>query len=271
MKFACGSLAAATLALFAGTVAADPVDRAATADVYLKPTLKVGERLVDVYSKSTSIRGEGFEAHVSRYSGISEYTITAVTSEAIVADETDLADGQSGPPSVSVKFLKDGVTNCYLGKCVIDDQTSGLIFNSYVWGHAPTDVHAGSHWTVKVRKPWEIGPAGVEQVRVVSVDPVNGEITLVRHGSGEGPSSDELRLQKPGKPIELTARNGNKLEVSLVPGKATWDGYTTVRKGVIVGDEIVVTQQVKLLAKDGRTFAGELRSYTLLDLAQDAN
>ena len=247
----------------AATAAAAP-----EADTYLKPDLKAGEKLTDVYSKTVSLSSEGFQSKVSRYSGSSGYTITAVTPEAIVADEIDRGDGQPASPAVhGVKFLADEVTVCYRGKCAINAQTSGLVFNRLLWGNAPHELNAGVSWTVKVDNPWEIGPAGTEQVRIVGVDPANGGITLARSGSGKGPSSDEL--QRGGNPIEITAADGRKIEVSLIPGTTSWSGYTTVRRGVIVGDEIMTTQKVMLKAKDGRTFDGELRTYTLLDLAGD--
>jgi hypothetical protein len=72
-----------------------------------------------------------------------------------------------------------------------------------------------------------------------------------------------------GKPIEITTADGDRVAVTLHPGKSTWSGYTTIRRGVIVGDEIMVTQQVAFVAKDGRTWNAELRVYTLLNMGSD--
>ena len=269
MKISKAAALMALVAISCGSLAATSADSGMTAEAYLRPDLKVGERLGNVFSKADSIQGTGFKEHVSRISGSADYTVTAVTPQAITLDSGGRYDGY--PPHVAhgYRILADGITACYQGKCKPDDETSGLVFNRLLWGSPPEQVHAGSHWALKIDKPWEIGPAGTEQVRVVSVDPVNGEITLARHGSGNGPSSDELRLQQGGKPIEITTTDGKKLDVALIPGHASWEGFTTVRRGVIIGDEIMVTQQVKLVSKDGRTFHGELRAYTLLDLAYD--
>lgn len=270
MKLACFFAVITLLAAACDAGAAAPVDHGTPSGVYLEPDLHVGERLTDVFSKTVSLRGAGFREHVGRISGSADYVVTAVSPEAITLDSDDRYDGvpASGPVH-GFRILADGVTQCYRGKCAPDDQTSGLTFNRLLWGDAPREVSAGSHWTLRIPAPWEIGPAGVEAIRVVSVDPADGEITLVRNGAGAGASSDRLRAEKTGKPLRITTTDGRQLDVRLLPGKATWSGYTTVRKGVIVGDEIMVVQQVKLVARNGETFEGELRAYTLLNLARD--
>lgn len=263
LMLALGALAGAALAV-------NPAAPVATADGFLKPRVRVGEQITDVYSKSVSWSGAGLQGHVVRYSGTSTYTITAVGPDAIVFDETDQSDGQPPPPAVhGAKVLADGDTWCYRNTCRVNDQTSGVFFIPLLWGVAPESLRAGSTWRVTIDKPWEIGPEGTEQVRVVGADAAEGTVTLVRHGSGNGPSSDELHWMRAGKPIEITATDGDRIAVTLHPGKSTWNGYTTIRRGVIVGDEIMVTQQVAFVAKDGRKWNAELRAYTLLNLASD--
>lgn len=237
---------------------------------YLTPRARIGERITDVYAKSVSWSGAGLKGHVARYSGTSTYIITAAGPDAIVFDELDRSDGQPPSPVVhGAKVLADGNTWCYKGTCQINDQTSGVFFIPLLWGTAPESLHAGSTWRVKIDKPWEIGPKGDEQVRVVGTDPANGVVTLVRHGAGEGMSSDELHWMRGKTPFETTTADGKQVAVTLRPGEATWSGYTTVRHGVVVGDEILLTQQVKFVARDGRSWNAELRVYTLLDLASD--
>lgn len=259
------------LGAFAGAaLAVNPAAPAATAHGYLKPRVHVGERITDVYAKSVSWSGAGLQGHVVRYSGTSTYTITAVGPDAIVFDEVDRRDGQPPPPAVhGAKVLADGNTWCYQGKCRINAQTSGVFFIPLLWGAAPESLHAGSTWRVTIDEPWEIGPKGTEQVRVVGADAAEDTVTLVRHGSGNGPSLDELHWMRAGKPIEITTADGDRVAVTLHPGKSTWSGYTTIRRGVIVGDEIMVTQQVAFVAKDGRTWNAELRVYTLLNMGSD--
>jgi hypothetical protein len=160
--------------------------------------------------------------------------------------------------------LGDGITECWNDHCAVNDSTSGLLFNHHLWGDMPGDVQAGSSWTATIAAPWEIGPPGTEQVRVLRLDAANGEITLSREGAGTGNSSDDLR--KPD--IVITTNDGRTLKFKVIPGGSHWSGYTTIWRGVIVADEILVQRHVTLVAPDGETFEGEQRSYTLENLAR---
>ena len=143
-----------------------PSAHAEPAATFLRPDLKVGERLSDVFSKTVSTRGAGFEEKVDRISGTADYTVTDVTAKAIVFDEDDRYDGYPARgPLHKVEILRDGITNCYAGKCRINDQTSGVVFNPLLWGKAPDPLRAGMSWDVAIPAPWEIGPAGAERVR----------------------------------------------------------------------------------------------------------
>lgn len=245
--------------------------RAESAEAFLRPELKVGERLSDVFSKTVSTRGTGFKENVDRISGTADYTVTGVTAKATVFDEEDRYDGYpASGPLHDIEILRDGISNCHEGKCRINDQTSGVIFNPLLWGQAPDQLRAGMSWNVTVPKPWEIGPAGAEQVRVLRVDPGNGVVTLSRTGNGAGLSSDDQHREKSGKPMQITTTAGKTIEVSVIPGKASWSGYTTIRRGVIVSDVIMVRRHVTLVSRNGDKFEGEQRSYTLLNLSQDA-
>ena len=204
---------------------------------FLRPELKVGERLSDVFSKTVSTRGEGFMEKVDRISGTADYTVTGVTAKAIVFDEDDRYDGHPARGLLhDIEILRDGITNCFAGKCRINDQTSGLVFNPLLWGNAPEQLRAGMSWDVAIPAPWEIGPAGTEQVRVLRADPRDGVVTLIRTGSGEGRSSDDQSREKRGKPMQITTAAAKTIEVPVIPGKASWSGYTTIRRGVIVSD-----------------------------------
>jgi hypothetical protein len=260
---------AAVLAFVAGGAVAAGAPAASPHPDYLKPQVRVGEQITDVYAKSVSWSGPGLKGHVARYSGTSTYTVTSVEAGAIAFDELDRADGRPPSPAVGAKVLADGNTWCFNGECRINDQTSGVFFIPLLWGTAPEEVHAGSAWRVEIDKPWEIGPKGEEQVRVVDTDPVNGAITLMRHGTGEGWSSDELRWVRGKTPFQITTADGEQVVARPHPGTATWSGYTTIRRGVIVSDEIMLTQQMEFVARDGRSWHAELRVYTLLDLASD--
>lgn len=238
-----------------------------SSDTYLKPAVKTGEHLSTVFSKAVSIQGAGFDEYVKRVSGSGDYVVTGVAADGISFSLGYRYDGRAGGKG-DFKILADGVSDCFDGKCAVDDETSGLTFNSLLWGPVPKDIHVGSRWTVHIARSWELGPPGTEEVRVVSLDPVNGEITLAREGSGNGSSSDDEAMEKAGKPVTIT-KDGKEMEVSVVPGANHWSGYTTIRKGVIVGDVIMVERHVTLVAKSGDKFEAEERSYTLLDLLKD--
>jgi hypothetical protein len=238
--------------------------RAASSARFLKPDLKIGEHLTSVFSKAVDISGPGFQEMVSRTSGTGDETVTRINDGEIAFSATVLYDGHAVQSGTDTR-LKDGITECWNSHCAVNDSTSGLLFNPYLWGDIPGEVQAGSSWTATIAKPWEIGPAGTEQVRVLRLDPANGEITLVREGTGTGNSSDDLRKPE----IAITTNNGRTLKVKVIPGGSRWSGYTTIRRGVIVGDEILVQRHVTLVAPDGETFEGEQRAYTLENLARD--
>ncbi|HJU26395.1 MAG TPA: hypothetical protein VJ722_06960, partial [Rhodanobacteraceae bacterium] len=143
--------------------------------------------------------------------------------------------------------------------------TSGLLFNRYLWGEVPDEVEAGSNWTATIGKPWEIGPPGTESVRVLRLDAENGGITLTREGTGAGASSDDARQPQ----ITIATNDGRSLRVKVIPGKSHWSGYTTIRKGVIVGDAILLERPVTLVADTGEKFQGKERVYTLENLARN--
>lgn len=254
-----------TIALF--IVTATPA-RADSSAQYLRPALKTGERITDVFSKTVSIKGQGFDEYVGRIAGSGNATITRIIPKAISFSQTYRYDGYASGAGNS-EILSDQMTICFQGKCRIDDETSGVLFNPLLWGPVPDEIHVGTSWKVTISKPWEIGPSGTEQVRVLRLDPLNHVITLLREGMGSGTSSDDLARQQSGKPLSITVA-GKKIDVSLIPGASRWSGTTTVCRGVILSDEIMVERQVTLVSKTGRKFVGEQRSYTLLNYSQDA-
>ena len=69
--------------------------------------------------------------------------------------------------------------------------------------------------------------------------------------------------------MQITTTAGKTIEVSVTPGKARWIGYTTIQRGVIVSDVIMLQRHVTLVSRSGERFEGEQRAYTLLNLSQD--
>lgn len=258
MKAVSLSLIACALTSLAGVAAAEP------SGAYLAPDLKIGESLSSVFSKAVAISGPGFQVVVKRISGTGDEVVTAIHGGEITFKGAGVYDGRPAQKWIH-KRMEDGITDCWNDQCAVNDQTSGTIFNRYLWGIAPQDVHVGSSWAVTIAKPWEIGPRGSERVRVLRLDPLNREITLTREGSGSGPSSDDAYKSE----ITITTTRGKTLAVRVVPAEAHWRGYTTIREGVIIADEILVERHVTLVASTGQRFEGEQRSYTLENLAAD--
>ena len=80
-----------------------------------------------------------------------------------------------------------------------------------------------------------------------------------------------MREDERKQQIAITTRAGRTLEVRLMPGNAHWSGYTVVREGVIIADEILVERHLTLVGPAGQRFEAEQRSYTLENLAGEGS
>lgn len=236
----------------------------APASRFLQPHLKVGERLLHVFSRAISIEGSGFKEIVERVSGTDESIIDAVGRRGTMVHGDYRVDGHP-PGSDRIRITADGTSICRGSHCMVDHETSGMLFNPLLWGHPPQDLNAGSTWTATIAEPWELGPPGTETVRVVRLDAVHHTIVLLRQGHGHGPSLHDQHT----KSLAITTSEGDTLETALVPGETRWTGRTIVRDGIIVADTIMVERHVTLVAADGRKFGGEQRAYTLENLLGD--
>jgi hypothetical protein len=136
------------------------------------------------------------------------------------------------------------------------------MFIPLLWGPPPDNIHVGQTWKVKVDQAWEIGPAGVESVKVVSLDPTNHIAILQRDGRGTGASQDDER----GLPITVNGKSGH---ASVEAGPSHWTGQIIIRAGIVLSDEILVERNVTLKSEFG-TFSGEERVFTILSAAPPA-
>jgi hypothetical protein len=229
----------------------------AKASPYLTLRLSKDQSFADVFSKTMEIRGTGFENYAGRFSGTESYKVLDPDPAKPTYDTQSPAFDK--PDYHAIATLADGGQDwCEQGKCSINRQTSGPSFNPLLWGMPTGDLKVGQTWTVSVSEPWEIGPAGSETVRVVSLDPAEGIVTLEREGSGTGKSQDDEHK------LSITVK-GNKLEATVVAGPSTWSGRTTIQHGLILNDEILIRRPVTLHTQAG-DFAGEETEYTLLNL-----
>lgn len=243
--------------LFILPAAGFAADQAKT-DRYLTPQLQKGQVFANVFSKAVEVQGQGFDAYTGRFSGTGAYKVLDTDPSRPTFDAKSPAFDK--PSYHAIATLSDGGRNwCEQGgQCSVNRQTSGPIFNPVLWGMPTGELKVGQTWKVAVTEPWEIGPPGSETVRVVSLDPADGIVTLEREGSGSGRSQDDERKL----PIVV---KGAKQEATVVAGSATWSGLTTIQRGMILNDEILIRRAVTLQTAVG-TFSGEETVYTLLNL-----
>lgn len=241
---------------------------------YFSYRLAKGQRFSHLVASTDSIRGEGFAELVTRNSGSIVYTVLDPDPRQPVLDVSFRFDG--GIEGDVKKRVRDsGRTLCEVsgygdetgdthgdggegGGCVtITDATSYLFLNSLLWGTPPAQLHMGTSWTVDIPQAWTLGPAGTQTVRVISLDPATRSITLLREGRGTGFST------KQGPDVTLMYA-GTAVTARIVPGLSHWTGYATIREGVVVHDELMITRPVTLMTKDHGEIRAEERQYALL-------
>ncbi len=223
---------------------------------YFSLQLQKGQVYADVFSKALEVRGEGFDDYTGRYSGTAAYKVLDPNPEQPSFDLRSPAFDKA-TYHVVLTLQDRRQQDCIEGKCEVDRETSGLIFNPLLWGMPTGELKVGQTWGVQVTEPWEIGPQGSETVRVVSLDPETGIITLRREGGGSGASQDDARKL----PIVV---KGKKLDATVTAGPSHWSGLTTIQHGMILNDEILIRRSVTLQTEAGQ-FTGEETEYTLLN------
>ena len=152
-------------------------------DDFLTPRMSVGEHISNVFSIAASVQADGFDERVGRNSGSADYTLTQTSPGPVFTFVTDgFYDGASKYHAVDI--IRDGgATSCFDGKCAIYTDASGPLYNRLLWGDPPAHLKAGMTWSVTIRQPWELGPAGDQTVTVMHVDDTDGTVTLKREGS----------------------------------------------------------------------------------------
>lgn len=224
---------------------------------YFRMQLTRGEIYEDVFSRTFSIEGQGFQEIVRRESGSAAYTVVDTDPDRPVFQITYRYDG-SAPGAGRAQIRDCGRLQCFNGKCQVNAETSGLVFDPVLWGDPPSRPAPGTTWRLRVTQPWELGPPGNETVRVVSVDPANAVIMLDREGHGSGQSdSEDLHT------VAMTVGKAT-VDAKIVPGASHWSGQTVFRHGIILSDVLLLERPVTLVTKLG-TFKGMERAYTLLN------
>lgn len=234
-------------------------DKSIDASKCLETTMQVSQEIGNVFSRTMSFQVNGFDPFVRRVSGTGLYKVVTVTPEQIVTIASFLYDGN--PVSTGENIIKDGGrTLCWKGNCSAATDASGVSINPLFWGAPKGKLHVGQSWEVEIAVPWELGPAGKEIVKVVSVDPSNDSITLEREGEGEGEGVNEI------KKLPLV-KDKKTYTVDVSAGRAKWSGYTTFRRGVILSDVLLVERAVTITSKELGQSNGTERQYILLNAA----
>jgi hypothetical protein len=229
-----------------------PLDSSA----FLRPAPVSGQTFSQVFSRTISTRVEGFESTARRISGTGSYRLSGVSNDQFAFESKFLYDGRPLASGVT-KIRRDGSESCWEDKCGPTTDASGLFFNSFLWGTPPKQIGVGTSWHTKLLIPWELGPVGEQEVTVTALDASTGSVTLLRKGSGEGSFDGE------GAQIKLT-KDGKEYVMDSKPGKAKWSGYTTIARGIIISDELLVERTLSLSSKDLGEKTGFQRQYILL-------
>ena len=253
----CVAMSYVTSSPMANAALPDQPLAADTSAAYFRLGMTRGEAFANVFSKTISIKGQGFKEFASRISGSADYTVSDPNPDRPVFDMSYRYDAFTDGAS-KVEIRDDGKSVCFDGKCQVDAESSGLAFNPLLWGELPATLKPNMSWQVSIKQPWEMGPPGTENVRVVSLDPANHMAILARQGSGSGESDSE-----DAHSVHITV--GDKTEVAtVIPGPSHWTGQTIFQHGIILSDVMLVERPVTLVSKLG-TFQGIEREYTLLN------
>lgn len=211
-----------------------------------------------MFSRTVAFRAPGWDDSVNRISGTGVYTVTEVAGDRLLFEGRFVYDGR--PESKGTVEERDhGGTSCWDGQCSKTTDASGLLYNAALWGE-PSILRRGTSWSVDLKEPWELGPPGRQIVTVVWIDSAEHVVTLKREGTGTGYFANDK------KEVKLT-RNGKTYAVSVTPGAAHWLGYTTIREGIVVSDELLVERPVTFTNTETGSISGTEREYILLNLA----
>lgn len=241
----------------AGLPPAQAAGRTYDSALFLRIAPVPGQTISQVFSRTISTRVEGFDPSVGRVSGTGTYRYASASGDQLSFDSQFLYDGRPAS-SGTTKIRRDGSESCWMDQCGPATDASGLLYNVLIWGTPPPQIRVGTRWQAKILKPWELGPAGEEEVTVLALNPATGSITLMREGRGEGPFD--------GDPPQLKlSADGKATSFDLKSGKAHWSGFTTFEKGVVVSDELLVERSMSLTSSAAGSRQGLQRQYILLN------
>jgi|HubBroStandDraft_1064217.scaffolds.fasta_scaffold00622_21 hypothetical protein len=254
----------ALLAAFAACLATTTVQAGAAAPA-LTPQFAPGQTYSNVFSILHSLTADGYDESARRNGGSADYTVLASDPQSYRLHVQYRYDGRPRGDG-EVRVVDDGRTNCHQRNGAEDCEPyldgSGLVYNPLLWGPPPRQLKSGMSWTVTIKPAWELGGAeGVQKVTVVSVDAATGTVVLLREGESQGLFGEGETPQR-----QLT-RGGKEESVTLTAGTAHWRGYTTIVKGVIFSDALLVTRDDTVRDAAGASAPARERWIMLLNAA----
>jgi hypothetical protein len=233
-------------------------EKMVNSSIFFLPSLKVGEKHGNIFSRTMAFSGKDFKAAAKRASGTCVYTVNDNNPSGPIFDTYYNYDGAvegNSKVMVTENGSKNGKPD---GKEIYNNTDgSGLLFNSLIWGTPPKQLQEGTKWTVNIDVPWELGGVGQQTVTVMEIDEAHHMIRLEREGTSEGFFDHDL------KELDIT-NDGKNLHVQVIPGTAHWKGHTTFKNGLVISDELMVTRPVTLTAENQKFDANE-REYILLN------
>jgi hypothetical protein len=223
----------------------------------LRPQFAPGQHFSNIFSLMVSVEGPGFETWVNRVAGSGTYVVSSVTATRVHFNawyRYDALAAGSSPYTMDLASLYP----VQGGKVTPDIQGSGLAYNPFLWGPPRTGLRTGESWDVTIPTQWELGPAGVQHVTVVSVDDAGGMVTLEREGSATS-------HQPSAKPFPVTVRGAKVMVRSYPDGPTHWRGYTTFRNGIVMSDDVLMEYRVVLKSPGMPDLKGTKRAIMLLN------
>jgi hypothetical protein len=202
------------------------------------PQLRVGQSLIG--NLDGELRPFSFVGS-TRYSEHVKATVESMSGSVATMSIDESGSGKS--TNVTVQLDTATLDFSENGKETNNQRSAvGMFYNTTAWGPIPSIVAVGQTWSVDLKEPWEMGPAGTETVRVTALDAAHDTITLQRDGSGEGPSSTEIK-----HPVSIKFKhNGVDTAIPVTVGKSTWHGEVVLKDGIVVRDSITVKTNLRL-------------------------
>ncbi|WP_263410506.1 hypothetical protein [Terriglobus tenax] len=224
----------------------------------LVPHVQQGQTLSDITYRVIALHGAGFDDRVVQMPATGTFTFQPNNDPSTIKWTFSVRmDGKTVIENVPGEYREDGRVQCVNGQCNEMTDASSPFYNPTFWGKPVGPLAPGKTWNVELKQPWELGPAGMQTITVLSVDHASGIVVLKREGEGVGPyegKHDSTTVKKDGKVIRVDTKYG----------KAHWVGQAVFQHGITVSDELLTITPVEVSSPEIGTVHGEERQYMSL-------